>query len=678
MNARSSFYGSGMGGNLQSPSVLVDKLIGTAYEIVKLVADHIPEIKHISVNFPHLITANDNIDIIRQVSLKITEVTTVANNIQSVNSVSEIIPQINALYGLLDELVALGSITPQLKAIGDNLDGLLEIVANIDTIEQIIPLVPLLQEVVDQKDEILSAVADAESAAQAASTSAANADTAKRAVDAAELRINTAEASSKTHADNAARSASDALATKNSVFADIIADAIGVPANQPAKATWNPLTRKVTFEIPHGEKGDKGDQGIQGPIGIGWSPVFAVRTDGERRVHQIVDWTGGSGIKPPATNLFIGPNGIVNTVTAGANVRGPGGPGTGDMLTGVFDPTGVNDDAFNLDNMKDGSTKVSFNIADRIKLNGVEPEANKTPPLSAVATTGDFNDLENIPDFVQGTVRSVGFIAPTAFEVVGSPITDSGVIELKYGDDYQAYTALESLKLMGIATGATANATDAQLRDRTTHTGEQPQSSVTGLVTALAATEKSANKGQANGYAGLDDNGKVPLTQINETLLGAMNYQGVWNAATNTPAIPAAAPANKGHFRIISVAGNTDINGESDWNVGDWIVSSGVSWNKIDSTDQVNSVNGKQGNVVLTKADVGLDKVANKTEAEMVASGAIATALNGKATAAQGAKADSAVQPADIKNGATITYYQGTSAPNASVGVNGDIYLRFA
>jgi hypothetical protein len=47
------------------------------------------------------------------------------------------------------------------------------------------------------------------------------------------------------------------------------------------------------------------------------------------------------------------------------------------------------------------------------------------------------------------------------------------------------YTPAEKTKLAGIATGATANSSDAQLRDRTTHTGTQDISTVTGLQTAL-------------------------------------------------------------------------------------------------------------------------------------------------------------------------------------------------
>lgn len=47
------------------------------------------------------------------------------------------------------------------------------------------------------------------------------------------------------------------------------------------------------------------------------------------------------------------------------------------------------------------------------------------------------------------------------------------------------YTTAEKTKLSGVATGATANSTDASLRDRSTHTGTQAISTVSGLQTAL-------------------------------------------------------------------------------------------------------------------------------------------------------------------------------------------------
>lgn len=57
------------------------------------------------------------------------------------------------------------------------------------------------------------------------------------------------------------------------------------------------------------------------------------------------------------------------------------------------------------------------------------------------------------------------------------------------------YTGIEKLKLSTIQDSATKNATDVQLRDRTTHTGEQPISSVTGLQTALNSKMNVADMG---------------------------------------------------------------------------------------------------------------------------------------------------------------------------------------
>lgn len=53
--------------------------------------------------------------------------------------------------------------------------------------------------------------------------------------------------------------------------------------------------------------------------------------------------------------------------------------------------------------------------------------------------------------------------------------------------DTNAFTDAEQSKLAGIATGATANSSDTTLLDRANHTGSQAQSTVTNLVTDLAA-----------------------------------------------------------------------------------------------------------------------------------------------------------------------------------------------
>lgn len=108
--------------------------------------------------------------------------------------------------------------------------------------------------------------------------------------------------------------------------------------------------------------------------------------------------------------------------------------------------------------------------------------------------------------------------------------------------------------------------------------------------------------GSANGVATLDAGGKVPTSQIPQ--MGDLNYQGTWNASTNTPTLTSSA-GTKGFYYVVSVAGTTNLNGITDWAVGDWAVFNGSVWQKIDNTDLVTSVNGYTGTVVLSYTDVG-------------------------------------------------------------------------
>jgi hypothetical protein len=122
------------------------------------------------------------------------------------------------------------------------------------------------------------------------------------------------------------------------------------------------------------------------------------------------------------------------------------------------------------------------------------------------------------------------------------------------------------------------------------------------IVGLGTAAEKDA--GVANGVATLDGGGTVPLSQIPASIQGTLSYQGTWNASTNTPTL-ASGVGTKGYYYVVSVAGSTNLDGITDWNVGDMAVYSGTAWQQIDNTDAVTSVNGYTGTVVLNAADVG-------------------------------------------------------------------------
>ncbi|MDR2311647.1 MAG: hypothetical protein LBE54_11745, partial [Brucellaceae bacterium] len=250
--------------------------------------------------------------------------------------------------------------------------------------------------------------------------------------------------------------------------------------------------------------------------------------------------------------------------------------GLGDMTKAIFDPTGVNGDAFSMGNMVETATAKIMTNTERTRLAGMANGATA-----------------NI-----GTVTSVAVAVPAGFTVSGA-ITTSGTITIGNASGYQAYTTAEANKLAGIN---------------------------------LALYQTLAVKGLANGYAGLDAAGKVPTAQLPDTVLGAVRYIGVWDAATNSPAIPAASANNKGWYYMVSVTGTTNIDGNGEWVVGDWIVSNGVRWDRVKNVDAVIDVAGLRGSITAAalKIALNLQNVANKSEAQMVASGAIADSLEGK------------------------------------------------
>jgi len=125
-----------------------------------------------------------------------------------------------------------------------------------------------------------------------------------------------------------------------------------------------------------------------------------------------------------------------------------------------------------------------------------------------------------------------------------------------------------------------------------------PNTDITGLGTA-----STKDAGAALGVATLDASGKVPVSELPAAVLGALSYQGTWDASTNTPTLTSSV-GTKGYYYVVSVAGNTNLNGITDWLVGDWAVYNGSIWQKVDNTETVTSVNGQTGAVVLTTTNV--------------------------------------------------------------------------
>jgi len=81
--------------------------------------------------------------------------------------------------------------------------------------------------------------------------------------------------------------------------------------------------------------------------------------------------------------------------------------------------------------------------------------------------------------------------------------------------------------------------------------------------------------------------------------IGALNYKGVWNASTNTPAL-ASGVGTKGDYYVVSVAGSTNLDGETLWGVGDWAVFNGAAWQKVEGGNTINATTVSASTSVAT------------------------------------------------------------------------------
>lgn len=131
-------------------------------------------------------------------------------------------------------------------------------------------------------------------------------------------------------------------------------------------------------------------------------------------------------------------------------------------------------------------------------------------------------------------------------------------------------------KVMGGADGI-SNLQGKQLANRTKYLKSE---------TDRLETEKVAvnTKGQANGVASLDANGRIPYSQLPES---AMEYKGTWDASTNTPAL-ADGTGDTGDMYIVSVAGTVDFgSGNIIFYEGDRVVYNGSVWQRVAGSKEV-------------------------------------------------------------------------------------------
>ena len=238
-----------------------------------------------------------------------------------------------------------------------------------------------------------------------------------------------------------------------------------------------------------------------------------------------------------------------------------------------------------------------------------------TITLTTTGTSGAATFISNVLNIPQYTDAFVGTVTSVSALTLGTTGTDlSSTV---------ANSTTTPVITLNVPTASAANRGALSSADWTTFNSKQAAGNyITSLTGEATASGPGASSVTLDNTAVI---GKV-LTGLNVTggtvistdsilsafgkvqnqingLVGGSIFQGTWNANTNTPALTSSVGTN-GHYYIVSVDGSTNLNGITDWKVGDWAIFAGTAWQKVDNTDSVASVNGYTGTVSLVTGDV--------------------------------------------------------------------------
>jgi len=231
-------------------------------------------------------------------------------------------------------------------------------------------------------------------------------------------------------------------------------------------------------------------------------------------------------------------------------------------------------------NVEDGSNNYTHPDADGSKHVPMNGTTNTGKVLTSSGTAGVYtwetpsDGVVDLSTVITGTDVTINSSTGQNATIPSATSSDSGVM-----------SASDKSKLDGISSGAGSNVqSDWNQSDTNADDFIKNKPSMNDYQTR-------SEKGVANGYAGLDANGQVPVSQLPDTVTGGMEYIGTWDADTNTPDLSSVSQS-RGDYYIVSITGATDLNGITDWVSNDWAVFDGTNWQKIDNTQAIQIVHG--------------------------------------------------------------------------------------
>jgi len=157
-------------------------------------------------------------------------------------------------------------------------------------------------------------------------------------------------------------------------------------------------------------------------------------------------------------------------------------------------------------------------------------------------------------------------------------------------------------RVTAVATGATGQVNTVATGNSSTLTSSGTTAKT---LTPVTATVNASSAALATGAQ--------IQTAINSALTGVLQFEGTWNASTNSPSL-SSGTGTSGDYYIVSVAGSTNLDGITDWAIGDWAVFANTTWTKIDNS-QVGNVtgSGSSGRVAYWNSTSGITSDAGLT-----------------------------------------------------------------